>query len=153
ISIGGKQADDFIYRLQKALNRPPTDATWAAGGSVVRVVPALVGRAVNVPATAQNMLEAALSPTNRNALIVVQTKQAKRSTKDAQAMGIKEVVGTYTTDFGGVPNRIHNVQLVSHLIDNTLIAPGATFSFNGTTGDRNAAKGFLEAPVIVNGEL
>jgi vancomycin resistance protein YoaR len=27
------------------------------------------------------------------------------------------------------------------------------FSFNGTTGERSAAKGFLEAPVIVNGEV
>jgi vancomycin resistance protein YoaR len=45
------------------------------------------------------------------------------------------------------------VQLVAHLVDNKLIAPGATFSFNGTTGERTAAKGFLEAPVIVNGEL
>ena len=62
-------------------------------------------------------------------------------------------MSTYTTYFGGVPNRIHNVELVSHLIDGTLIAPGATFSFNGTTGDRNASKGFLEAPVIINGEL
>src|SRR4029077_2560564 len=103
--------------------------------------------------TARNILRAALSPTNRNALIVVQTKQAKRTAKDAQAMGIKELVSTYTTEFGGVPHRIHNVQVVSHLIDDTLIAPGATFSFNGTTGDRNASKGFLEAPVIINGEL
>jgi vancomycin resistance protein YoaR len=153
ITLGGKQTDAFIARLQKALNRQPQDATWSASGSVVRVVPELVGRAVNVPATAENMVRAALSPTNRNALIVVQTKHAKRTTKDAQAMGIKELVSSYTTEFGGVPNRIHNVQLVSHLVDNTLIAPGATFSFNGTTGDRNASKGFLEAPVIVNGEL
>src|SRR6185312_5721059 len=43
--------------------------------------------------------------------------------------------------------------LVAHLIDGTLVAPGSTFSFNGTTGDRSAEKGFLEAPVIVNGEL
>src|SRR6266699_944071 len=28
-----------------------------------------------------------------------------------------------------------------------------SFSFNKTTGERNAAKGFLEAPVIVNGEV
>src|SRR5579859_2842935 len=68
-------------------------------------------------------------------------------------MGVKELVSTYTTEFGGVPNRIHNVQVVSHLIDDTLIAPGATFSFNQTTGDRTAAKGFLVAPVIINGEL
>jgi len=68
-------------------------------------------------------------------------------------MGVSGVVGTYETDYGGEANRIHNVQLVAHLVDGTLIAPGATFSFNGTTGDRSAAKGFLEAPVIINGEL
>src|ERR671937_39010 len=45
------------------------------------------------------------------------------------------------------------MQLVPRLIDRHLIAPGATFSFNKTTGERNAAKGFLEAPVIINGEL
>jgi vancomycin resistance protein YoaR len=68
-------------------------------------------------------------------------------------MGIRSVVSSYTTEYGGIPNRIHNVQLVAHLIDNALIAPGSTFSFNQTTGARTAAKGFLEAPVIVNGEL
>ena len=40
-----------------------------------------------------------------------------------------------------------------HLVDQKLIAPDATFSFNKTTGERNAEKGFLVAPVIVNGEL
>jgi vancomycin resistance protein YoaR len=68
-------------------------------------------------------------------------------------MGITGTVGAYETFYGGDPNRIHNVQLVSHLVDNKLIAPGATFSFNGATGERSAAKGFLEAPVIINGEL
>ena len=34
-----------------------------------------------------------------------------------------------------------------------MIAPGETFSFNGTTGARTADKGFREAPVIINGEL
>jgi vancomycin resistance protein YoaR len=68
-------------------------------------------------------------------------------------MHITSQVSGYTTEFGGVPNRIHNVQLVAHLVDEKLIAPGSTFSFNKTTGDRNASKGFLVAPVIVNGEL
>jgi vancomycin resistance protein YoaR len=68
-------------------------------------------------------------------------------------MHITGGVGSYTTEYGGIPNRIHNVQLVAHLVDGKLIAPGSTFSFNKTTGERNAAKGFLEAPVIVNGEL
>jgi vancomycin resistance protein YoaR len=153
ISLGGKKADAFVAQLQKALNRGPKDATFAVSGSAVRIVPDLPGRALNIPATAQNIVKAALSPTGRTALVVVQTSPAKRTVKDAQAMGVKELVSSYTTEFGGVANRIHNVELVSHLIDGTLIAPGSTFSFNGTTGDRNASKGFLEAPVIINGEL
>jgi vancomycin resistance protein YoaR len=68
-------------------------------------------------------------------------------------MGITGTVGTYETFYGGIANRIHNVQLVAHLVDHKFIAPGEMFSFNGTTGERSAAKGFLEAPVIVNGEV
>ena len=68
-------------------------------------------------------------------------------------MGITGTVGTYETIYGGIANRIHNVQLVAHLVDRKLIAPGATFSFNQATGERSAAKGFLEAPVIINGEV
>jgi vancomycin resistance protein YoaR len=68
-------------------------------------------------------------------------------------MGITGVVASYTTTYGGTPGRLHNVQLVSELIDSTLVAPGATFSFNDTTGERSADRGFQEAPVIINGEL
>jgi vancomycin resistance protein YoaR len=68
-------------------------------------------------------------------------------------MGITGTVGSYETIYGGIANRIHNVQLVAHLVDRKLIAPGATFSFNQATGERSAAKGFLEAPVIINGEV
>ena len=28
-------------------------------------------------------------------------------------MGVNGLVSTYTTEYGGVPNRIHNVQLVA----------------------------------------
>jgi vancomycin resistance protein YoaR len=68
-------------------------------------------------------------------------------------MHITGLVASYQTFYGGDPNRIHNVQLVSHLVDKHLIGPGETFSFNGATGARTADKGFKEAPVIINGEL
>src|SRR5213076_2842527 len=89
----------------------------------------------------------------RQAALVVAQTPPKRTTAEAQRMGIVGVVSSYSTVYGGTSNRIHNVQLVAHLVDGALIAPGAVFSFNGTTGERNAAKGFLEAPVIINGEL
>ena len=65
-------------------------------------------------------------------------------------MGITGVVGSYTTTYGGTEGRVHNVRLVAELIDGALVAPGARFSFNQTTGERNESKGFEEAPVIIN---
>jgi vancomycin resistance protein YoaR len=106
-----------------------------------------------VPQSAARILAAASRVTNRTATLVLAEQQPKRTTADAQAMGITGTVGSYETFYGGIANRIHNVQLVAHLVDDKFIAPGETFSFNGTTGERSAAKGFLEAPVIVNGEL
>ena len=50
-------------------------------------------------------------------------------------------------------NRIHNVELVAHLIDGKLIAPGATFSFNRATGARTLRRASSTAPVIINGEV
>src|SRR5205814_5289140 len=112
-----------------------------------------VGRTINVHATARAILRAALSPTHRSARLVVEKSRPKLTTAEAKTFGIKEVVSSYTTIYGGIANRIHNVQLVAHLIDNHFIRPGEEFSFNKTTGVRDASKGFLEAPVIINGEL
>ena len=98
----------------------------------MRIVPSVDARVLDVNATAKNLRAALVSRRHRLAPIVV---------------------SSYTTIYGGVPNRVHNVQLVAHLIDDHLIAPGAEFSFNKTTGERDASKGFLEAPVIINGEL
>ncbi len=154
IAFSGKPAAAYFARLERAVNRAPKDAGFAvnADGSV-RVVPALAGLAVNAPRSASRILAAAERSTNRVATLVLAEQQPKRSTAAARAMGITGAVGSYETVYGGDPNRIHNVQLVAHLVDGKLIAPGATFSFNGATGERSAAKGFLEAPVIINGEV
>ncbi len=116
-------------------------------------MPARPGRVVAAGPTGRHILAAALAPQARTAHVVVTYAQPNRSTAQAKAMGITTRVGRYETIYGGDPNRIHNVQLVAHLVDGKLIAPGATFSFNQATGDRTADKGFREAPVIINGEL
>jgi vancomycin resistance protein YoaR len=153
IRIAGPAADAFFARLEKVVNSKPQDARFAVDGPKVTILPDQPGRALDVPATAKNVLSAALSPTDRIAKIVVGTKPAKLTARAAAAMGITGLVSSYTTEYGGVPNRIHNVQLVAQLIDNHLIPPGHEFSFNATTGARTPEKGFLTAPVIINGEL
>jgi len=154
LSFAGPAADTYFSQLERAVDSAPKDADFAIGaGGTVRVVPGSTGVSLDIPRSAARMLAAAERTTNRVAALVIAEQQPQRTTAQAQAMGITGTVGTYETIYGGEPNRIHNVQLVAHLVDDTLIAPGATFSFNGTTGERTAAKGFREAPVIINGEL
>jgi vancomycin resistance protein YoaR len=154
LRIGGPGADRFFGRLNRTVERKPRDADFAiAASNAVRVVPARDGRVVDDPTTARNILRAALQTQNRLAELVVRTAKPRLTTEEAKAMHIRELVGAYETIYGGDANRVHNVQLVAHLIDKHLIAPGQEFSFNKATGERTAEKGFLEAPVIINGEL
>ena len=153
VRIAGLADDPFFIRLERSFARKAQDAQFAPISGGVRLIPGRFGRSADVPATARAILRAALSPTNRSARLVVEKARPKLTTAEAKVMGIKQVVGSYTTIYGGIANRIHNVQLVAHLIDKHFIRPGEEFSFNKTTGVRDAAKGFVEAPVIINGEL
>ena len=155
LELGGPAAQSWLVKLGKRVEKPARNATFIVHGSHVSVVPAQPGTRLDAIGAADAVLAAALArrPALRVAQLPVEEQPAKLSTDAARAMRIRSIVGSYTTEYGGIANRIHNVQLVAHLVDGALIAPGATFSFNKTTGDRNAAKGFLEAPVIVNGEL
>jgi vancomycin resistance protein YoaR len=154
VSISGRPAERYLEKLSNTVSREPQDAHFqvtATGAIVIR--PSEPGLQLDVAATAKAIAAAAFSTDNRTANLVVRVAEAKRTTEIAKTMGIKSVVSSYTTTYGGTPGRLNNVQLVAKLIDGSLIAPGGTFSFNDTTGERTAAKGFQEAPVIINGEL
>jgi vancomycin resistance protein YoaR len=153
VLLGGHAANAYFARLDRKLRTPARDATFAVDGAHIRIVPSQTGMAVDVPRTAAAVLAAASRRVHREATIRETIVRPSRTTAQARAMGITGIVGSYETFFGGIPNRIHNVELVAHLVDGKLIAPGATFSFNGTTGARTAEKGFVAAPVIINGEL
>jgi vancomycin resistance protein YoaR len=155
LRIAGHAADAWLRKLGAHVQKAPKDATFAVDGRKVTIVPDRPGLRLDAVRTADAVLAAALrrDPSRRVARLPVRAAPAKLTAAAARGMGIDGLVSTFTTEYGGVPNRIHNVQLVARLVDDKLIAPGAEFSFNKTTGERTAAKGFLVAPVIVNGEL
>jgi vancomycin resistance protein YoaR len=154
LAVGGTDADRWLGALGRTVERPAQDVDFIPVAGGAKIVPDKPGVVLDANRTAAALLRAATRARGpRIALAVVHTSPAKLTVARAKAMGLLGLVSTYTTVYGGVANRIHNVQLVANLIDRKLIAPGATFSFNQATGERTAAKGFLEAPVIINGEL
>ncbi|WP_188454608.1 VanW family protein [Virgibacillus oceani] len=63
-------------------------------------------------------------------------------------------IGNYVTYFKqSNKERSHNIDLASEAINNYVVFPGETFSFNKVVGKRTKEKGYKRAPVIVKGEL
>ena len=103
VAIAGPAADRWFASLARRVDRAPVDAAFAVSAGSVQVVPSKAGFAVDVPATARSLEAAAFSPTVRTARVAVATTQPERTTAEARLMGIKGVVGSYTTSYGGTP--------------------------------------------------
>ena len=61
------------------------------------------------------------------------------------------LISAYTTSTTNNKNRNTNIELSARAINGVTVLPGETFSFNGTTGERTAAKGYKDAPAISGG--
>lgn len=67
---------------------------------------------------------------------------------------INGVIGEFSTSFkGSAAGRAANVKLSAKAMSNLLIMPGQQVSYNDTLGHVGAKSGYMEAPVILNGEL
>src|SRR5699024_130779 len=63
-------------------------------------------------------------------------------------------IGSYTTKFKqSNKERSRNIELAAEAINNHVVFPGESFSFNDVVGERTKEKGYKRAPVIVKGEL
>ena len=63
-------------------------------------------------------------------------------------------IGQYVTYFNSNnKSRSHNISLAAKAIDNHVVFPNETFSFNQVVGKRTKDKGYMSAPIIVRGEL
>ncbi|XEC97281.1 VanW family protein [Paenibacillus tarimensis] len=65
-----------------------------------------------------------------------------------------KVISQYVTYFNPRnKNRSHNIGLAAKAINSHVVFPGETFSFNRVVGIRTRDRGYLQAGVIVRGEL
>ena len=71
----------------------------------------------------------------------------------ANTLGVKEVVGEFTTKHPCCAPRVTNIHKMSDLTRGVIIAPGETFSANDFVGKRTPEKGFVSAPVIEEGKF
>ncbi|HZN18434.1 MAG TPA: VanW family protein [Micromonosporaceae bacterium] len=150
-------------KLRAALKAPlarfekqPKDAQMLppAGGAPV-ILASSGGEALDTKALATDLLGVLPQPEPRELTAQLTVVQPKTTSQDLAKLGVKEQVSTFTTYFEGglTANRSRNIIQVAKEVDGALVKPGQVFSLNGHTGPRGYAEGYLDAPVIVNGQL
>jgi vancomycin resistance protein YoaR len=146
--------DRLLRRQAGFAYSEPRDARFQPTGSRVRILPGVVGLEVVPRKAAAAVLEAGTGGTDRSAALPTTATQPDLTTREAKALGVKEVMSTFTTTFNAsdVP-RVHNISLIAAAVHGSLVRPGEVFSMNAATGQRTAAKGYRTAHVIQNGEI
>jgi vancomycin resistance protein YoaR len=71
-----------------------------------------------------------------------------RDDAKARALGVNEVVGSFTTRHPAGQPRVANIHKMADYVRGAVIEPGETFSINDHVGRRTIARGFVDAPII-----
>jgi len=154
VSLDKGKVISYLEKTTASITIEPRDAEFSIEDDKVRIIPGESGRKVDFEKAIEGILEACKTDTDRVAMLSTVVVEPKLTTEDAEKMGIKEKVSSFTTYFN--PNqrsRVHNIKTLARELDGNIVAPDEVFSFNGNIGPRTASKGYEEASAIVNGEL
>ncbi|MFB1295698.1 VanW family protein [Mycobacterium sp. pW049] len=129
---------------------PLRNATIDFGASPPAKVPSQDGRRIDYDATFADLMDALTSSDERDIAAVYVDEPATFTTAELDALGPVEVIGEFqTSGFSGDSGV--NIRRAAGAIDGVVVAPGETFSLNGATNPRNAANGYVEAGIILDG--
>ncbi|MFJ9344044.1 VanW family protein [Streptomyces sp. NPDC101733] len=70
---------------------------------------------------------------------------------EAQRLGIKEKLSSFTVNFPAAPYRTTNIGRAVELINGSVVMPGKEWSFNRTVGERTKENGFVDGIMINDG--
>jgi len=107
-------------------------------------------RKINWASTFLPLTDVIRKTDGRELTAVYDTTRPGITTEAAGALGIKEVIGEFTTSgFSG--NTATNVQALAAKVSGAIVQPGETFSLDTRSGPTTKAQGFVTAPVNEDG--
>jgi vancomycin resistance protein YoaR len=136
----------------KVFGTPAEDARFELSGGAVTVVPSVDGTGIAADHLAEQLMTVLTEPAPRTLTAELGPVPADFTTEEAQALGIKEEIGSFTTNIGNAQSGI-NIRVVAEEVDGALVLPGETFSLNTFTGPRGSAQGYVPAGVISGGKF
>ncbi|MGW2992708.1 VanW family protein, partial [Streptomyces sp. NPDC001193] len=151
----GLLAEPAVARQVAAATSPSRGATFRVD-SAGRAVVAQDGRS-GVQVTEKAFADAVVPLLTRTGAartgeVAVTTVHPRLTAANAQSLGIKEKMSSFTVNFPAAPYRTTNVGRAVELINGSVVMPGETWSFNKTVGERTKENGFVDGIMINDGQ-
>ncbi|PTR23502.1 vancomycin resistance protein YoaR [Rhodococcus sp. OK519] len=128
----------------------PKDASISLSSGSPVVVPSVTGELVQWAKTLEPLPALLTAPGPRTTPAVYEPAEPALTTDGAKALGIREVIGEYTTGGFEYASGV-NIRLAASAINGVIVKPGETFSFDAETGPRGSAQGYVDSGIINNG--
>lgn len=142
-----------VLQADPEFETPPQDASVVLSGGVPSIVGGTPGRMIDATELSAATVAALAADGDRRAVLTESVVEPEVSTADVEALGIREVVSTFSTDYPADPGRTENLRIAARTIDGTIVRPGEVFSLNDALGERTTAKGYSAAGTIIGGRL
>lgn len=140
--------NELMNDLDKRVSVPPKNAVINGEG---RILAEQLGRTLNRELF-KDRFYSYIYEGNLRLEVPMRSVHAKVDSELLQSI-MEKKIGNYFTYYNpNNKNRSHNIGLAARAINNTVIFPEETFSFNDVVGKRTKEKGYLRAPIIVRGE-
>lgn len=154
LGLDEKEVVQDVEKLLDGAGEPPQNARFTIDGGV-RIIASKAGTACCDPKAVQLLQDAVLGDgeVDEPVDLPLRERQPSLTTEKAEQLGIKEVIGAFTTNHKGGEPRVANIHKIADLIRGEVLLPGESFSVNKTVGPRTTEKGFVAAPVIEEGRF
>ncbi|MBB5132574.1 vancomycin resistance protein YoaR [Thermocatellispora tengchongensis] len=149
-------AKSALAELEKHLVDPakaPVEPTYDIVNGKPKLIPGRAGQGVDAEKLAAAVAETIQDGGRRTIEVTLTTVKPRISESEVRALGIKEQISSFTTHHPCCAPRVTNIHTIADILDGYLVKPGETFSLNEIVGQRDKARGFVEAPQITAGRL
>ena len=153
LAVDGPKVLKTLGRVLADAGRKPTDARFAVSAGQVQIRAGRQGTGCCAERAAALVQQAIIEAKRDPLRLPLKPVEPKFSVADARALGITELIGSFTTRHPAGEPRVHNIHRIADLLQGTVIRPGAVLSLNDKVGRRTTARGFVNAPVIEEGKL
>ena len=131
----------------------PRDASFrVTKNGRLRIVPSQAGTGVEDAELAERVLDVLDQDVSaggtREVVVPEGERQPAFTTADAEALGIKDKLSSFTQRFPYAAYRTTNIGQAAEYVNGTILMPGETFSMNDTIKERTAENGYVEGIVI-----